>query len=365
MEELGYIKRMRVEGFKSIKKMDLSLSPLNVLIGANGAGKSNFISLFQFLNKVQSKQLQLYVQQKGTSEALLHFGSKETPEIKIIISFAINSYKAVLVPTQDGRLIFKEELAGFFPKDSGYKGGDKTIILQASDESGLPDHKKSTIGGYVSEYLSGLKIYHFHDTGETAKVKKVCNLHDNLQLKPDGENLAAFLYLISIRHNKKYQKIIQTIQRIAPFFHDFILQPEKTDNGEMIRLRWRHSNSDGYFDANSLSDGTLRFICLTTLLLQPELPKVILLDEPELGLHPYAMQLLGGMLKSASAQAQIIISTQSVTLANQFGWEDIVVVEQNNGETIFKRLKEEEIKNWLDDYKMGDLWEKNLIGGAP
>ena len=174
--------------------------------------------------------------------------------------------------------------------------------------------------------------------------------------------MAAFLY--SIQDTPEYERIVQTIQRVAPFFHDFILVSDK-NNKEQIRLRWKHKGSDAYFDANGLSDGTLRFICLTALLLQPELPKVILLDEPELGLHPYALQILAGMLKSASNGAQIIVSTQSVTFANQFGWQDIIIVDQKDGESLFNRIKEEEIKPWLEDYAIGDLWEKNLIGGTP
>jgi predicted ATPase len=175
-----------------------------------------------------------------------------------------------------------------------------------------------------------------------------------------GENLAAFLY--NIRETNAYKKIVRTIQRVAPFFHDFIFEIEAN---EMIRLRWKHKGSDDYFDATMLSDGTLRFICLTTLLLQPNLPTIILLDEPELGLHPFAMQLLAAMMRSASEKTQIIASTQSVTLANQFSWKDIVVVDQIDNASNFRRLKEAEVTAWLEEYKIGDIWEMNAMGGTP
>ena len=168
----------------------------------------------------------------------------------------------------------------------------------------------------------------------------------------------------SIKGAPEYERIVQTVRRSAPFFHDFVLFPDK-NNEDQIRLRWKHKGSDAYFDANSLSDGTLRFMCLATLLLQPDLPKVILLDEPELGFHPYALQILAGMLKSASSRAQIIASTQSVTLANQFDFRDIIIVEQKDGESFFRRLEEDDVESWLEDYSVGDLWEKNLIGGTP
>lgn len=361
---LGKLNKITLEGFKSIKKMDLELGSLNVLIGPNGAGKSNFINFFKFMNVIQNKELQLYVAQKGTAEAFLHFGSKETSEIGARLHFSPNSYWMALVPTQDERLVFKAEIAFFHGDEAGYKGGTKSYALASAgaEESLLPKRGTMRAEEHVSRYISDWKIYHFHDTSDDAKVKKAGSIHENLRLRPQGENLAAFLY--SIQDKPEYQKIVHTIQRVAPFFHDFILQPDK-NNQEQIRLRWKHKGSDAYFDANSLSDGTLRFICLTTLLLQPQLPTVILLDEPELGLHPYAMQLLGAMLKSAATKTQIILSTQSVTLANQFEWSDIIVVEQKEGASSFRRLEQHEVEGWLEEYKMGDLWEKNLIGGTP
>jgi len=137
------------------------------------------------------------------------------------------------------------------------------------------------------------------------------------------------------------------------------------DNPQSIRLRWKHRGSDDTFDASDFSDGTLRFICLTTLLLQPRLPTIILLDEPELGLHPYALHLLAGMMRAASANTQIIASTQSVTLANQFSCEDLIIVDRVNDASQFRRLDEQELADWLDEYSIGELWEKNIIGGAP
>lgn len=365
MNKFGKLERICLTGYKSIQSLDITLSNLNILIGPNGSGKSNFINFFKFMNMIVDKKLQLYVSQNGSAEAFLYFGSKETEEINIDLYFPPNGYKATLVPTQDSRLIFGEEYAAFLPGNTGYSGGDKipNLTKPGAEESGLPRPGNRTIQEHVSLYLSEWKIYHFHDTGDTAKMKKPCNIDDNDRLSPHGENLAAFLY--SIQDTAEYKKIVTTIQRVAPYFHDFILQPDKA-NENQIRLKWKHRYSDDtYFDANSLSDGTLRFICLTTLLLQPNLPKMILLDEPELGLHPYALQLLGSMLKSVASKTQIIASTQSVTLANQFDYQNIIIVEQCDNTSTFRQLQEDEVNLWLDDYRIGDIWEKNLIGGTP
>ncbi len=364
MGDFGKLNKIKLSGFKSIREMELDLTSLNILIGPNGVGKSNFIHFFRFMNQLRSKELQIYVSQKGTAERFLHFGEKETKSIQAHLQFDPNEYKVELVPTQEGKLIFKSEEVIFNADKIRYQGGIKRFSLAnaGQEESGLPPPSTLTAASHVSGYIADWKIYHFHDTSDTSALKKVSNINDNVRLSPQGENLAAFLF--SIQRTTEYQKIVETIQRVAPFFQDFILIPDK-NNIDQIRLRWKHKGSDSYFDANSLSDGTLRFICLTTLLLQPYHPTVILLDEPELGLHPYAIHLLAAMIKSASTKTQIIASTQSVTLANQFEWQNIVIVEQKDGASHFSRLEESDVKIWLDDYKMGELWEKNLIRGTP
>jgi predicted ATPase len=301
MANIGKLDRIQLKGFKSIRNMDLELRHLNILLGANGAGKSNFINLFRFMNKLVQKDLQFFLAQQGGANRFLHFGRKITDAIEIHLLFKSNDYACTLVPDQTGGLIFKKEWIGdsddkFYPRIELAIRGDKESVLPSSTDP---------IASQVARYLSDWQIYHFHDTSETAMAKQSGAIYDNERLRPQAENLAAFLF--SIQNTDQYQKIVQTIQRVAPFFHDFILKPEKTDP-DSIRLRWKHCGTDDYFDANAFSDGTLRFICLTTLLLQPVLPLMILLDEPELGLHPYAMQLLAGMMRSVAHQTQIIKS---------------------------------------------------------
>ncbi|HEX8609919.1 MAG TPA: AAA family ATPase [Telluria sp.] len=363
MGTLGRLQHIEVAGFRSIRQLSLDLAPLNILIGANGAGKSNFISFFTLMNRLVEKRLQLHVRaQLNGADRTLYFGRKVTDRLTVDLHFRPNSYRATLVPANDDTLVFESEVVLFHADEIGYGGGVKSRLLAAPGaiESALPSAGTGSPAQHVARYLQDWKVYHFHDTSDTAKVKGAYNLHATERLMPQGDNLAAFLY--HMRETDNYQRIVRAVQRVAPYFQDFIFQPEAND---MIRLRWKHTGSDDYFDASMLSDGTLRFICMATLLQQPSLPTIILLDEPELGLHPFAMQLLAAMMRSASESTQIIASTQSVTLANQFGWQDMVVVDQDSNGSHFRRLEEQAVATWLEHYKLGDVWEMNALGGTP
>ena len=210
------------------------------------------------------------------------------------------------------------------------------------------------------------RLYHFHDTSRSAVVKQIHGVNDNEYLREDARNLAAFLYRLKNHHEAHYKRIVKTVQLVAPFFGDFHLRPT-VDNKEKIQLEWTEAGQDIPFFASALSDGSLRFICLATVLLQPAefMPATILIDEPELGLHPFAIAVLGGLIKSAAGKHQLIVSTQSVELVNEFDADDLIVVDKRGGASIFKRLNSEDLAEWLGEYSLGELWKKNLLGGRP
>ncbi len=358
---LGQLNQLKINGFKSIKSLDIELKSLNILIGSNGVGKSNFISFFKFMKKILDKDLQFYTAQQGGANKILHFGRKTTHEINFELEFDPNGYTATLVPGNQDNFIFKEEITSIYSSQKNFlsdnAGGLESKLPQSNSTS-------ANVNGYVVAYINHWKVYHFHDTSISAKVKQTCNLNDCDTLASDGANLPAFLRCVRENNEKSYTQIVKTIQRVAPFFQDFILEPE-ANNENTIKLRWKHKGTDEYFDAHDLSDGTIRFICLTTLLLQPYLPTIILLDEPELGLHPFALKLLASMFRKVSNKTQIIASTQSVTLADNFDIEDIIVVDRVNNCSEFKRLDKLKYEDWLEEYSLGEIWQKNLIGGVP
>jgi predicted ATPase len=356
------LKLLSVKGYKSIKAQDIPLTQMNVLIGQNGAGKSNFISLFRFLRNIIEGRLKNY-SLKNDIDKILFYGIKETKEIRITIEVSpFLFYQINLAPNIKGTLYVSSEFCGT------PKGSDITTlenITLSEEESGLSKKiKEFKSAEEVYNVLKEWRVYHFHDTTESAGVKKFGSLADNLFLFEDASNLAAFLYLLKHTQEEYYERIVKTVQLVIPFFKDFVLRPNPL-NEDNIRLEWNDKYSDKTFTANELSDGSLRFICMATLLLQKNLPKMILLDEPELGLHPSAITILAGLLRKASKRSQVIVSTQSVSLVNEFDAEDIIVVENKDAETTFKRLEPEKLETWLNDYALGDLWDKNIIGGNP
>ncbi|MCI0395619.1 MAG: AAA family ATPase [Chloroflexi bacterium] len=360
--------RIEIAGFKSIKEMDIELRPLNILVGANGAGKSNFISVFNLVSQIVARRLQSFVAQSGGANALLHYGSKITDSIYVQLHFGQNGYIFKLAPTVEDRLFFAEETV-WFHDHTLYERPYDELLGVGNEETELVDdfgRGKTRIGSYVLQALKSWRVYHFHDTSDTAKVKLTGDINDNASLRVDAGNLAAFLYRIQETEPVYYDRIVQTIRLVAPFFDNFLLRPDPL-NPNKIRLEWREVGSDSPFGAYVLSDGTLRFICLATLLLQPDetLPATILIDEPELGLHPYAITLLASLLRSVSTKRQVIVTTQSVTLVNQFAPEDIIIVDREEGRSLFTRQSLPQLQDWLDEYSLGELWEKNVIGGRP
>src|SRR5260370_5800118 len=290
------LKHIEVDGFKSIRELKLDLRTLNILIGSNGSGKSNFISLFKLLNQAVEQKIQLTVRQAGGANALLHYGRKKTIQIRVLLMFERNDYECVWIPKNDDALIFTREM-GYFHElgDATPRSQSYQVKLQ---ESVLPKIGKERYGipAYVLEKLKSWKVYHFHDTSDSAPVKATGDINDNLYFRSDAANLASFLFSLQRAYPKNYDSIRDTIRMVAPFFDDFILRPVP-ENQTKIRLEWKERESDYPFLAHHLSDGTLRFICIATLLLHPHLPSTILIDQPELVLHPYAITFIASLMQ--------------------------------------------------------------------
>lgn len=344
---------IEISGYKSIQSERIDLKPINLLIGANGSGKSNFISFFDFLNRLYNRNLNEYIALSGGENKILFNGQKCTDTISFKIEFdnGNNGFSASLKLGTNGFVFTNEHLI--------YRG-DRGVNISFSERESRLKVTDNYRAKYIIKYLNGFRKYHFHDTSSKSPFTQLSHIENDIHyLYSNGSNLAAFLYWIKESNKIVYNRIIKTIQSIAPYFLDFIFLP---NNENLLRLHWKDKFSDIVYGATDLSDGTMRFIALTVLFLQPNLPDTIIIDEPELGLHPAAIAKLGGMIKSVSAKGcQVIIATQSTDLISHFSPDSIITVDQINGSSKFIRLDSKELQEWLEDYTIDDLWKRNII----
>lgn len=365
---MAHLERVTIRGFKSIRELDnFELRKLNVLVGSNGAGKSNFVGFFRLLRAMAEEALATFVLEHGKADAFLFNGPKITKEMFSHLVFGQNEYRFTLKPTVTGELIVSRE-------EVLYRvGGTWSLKTTGRPESGLKSWKGelSSWGRYlgpahyVYESVSSWVVYHFHDTSHTAPMRRDQSVRDRRELQPNAGNIAAFLYRLKQIHSDSYEKVRYHIQLIAPFFDDFILEPQQGGSTELIRLEWQQKGSPTPLQPYQFSDGTIRFICLATALLQPNPPHTVVIDEPELGLHPFALNVLAKMLRQASGQTQIVVSTQSAALLDAFEAEDVVVVDREAGASTFQRLDAGSLKEWLEEYGLGQIWQKNVFKGGP
>jgi predicted ATPase len=376
---MAQLTSLRLAGWKSIRDADIRFRPLNILIGGNGAGKSNLVSFFKLMSEARAGRFQVQVGTTGGAELLLHYGSKRTPVIEAEFQFTTDggpgAYSFRWIPAAGNTLIFDEEKLTAYAKENpsieqsvrsrrerGHRESDLNVLYDLDN----PDTDFDRCGESISSYLSHTRVFHFHDTSPLGPMRRDCLIDANRFLYPDGANLPAMLYLYRQRYPTAYRRIVAAVKAVAPFFEDFVLEPLRL-NPRNIALHWRAKGSEYEFGPHQLSDGTLRAIALFTLLLQPEedLPELIVLDEPELGLHPAALAVLADLLKSAARHSQLLVATQSAVLIDHFDVDDIVTVNLRDGATTFERLSADRLQDWLEEYTLSELWERNVIGGGP
>ncbi len=366
-----HLDKLTVKGFKSIKSLeDFELGNLNVFIGGNGSGKSNFIDIFRLLRAMlelslpdlNNPNLQSYFLDGDGFDNFLFNGPRVTDKMEFEFFFGQNGYKFELVPSSGERVLIENEEKYYKPSGWNILNTSGLIPYLLNDRLEKGINQPVGVSHYIYGTIESWRIYHFHDTSKRASMRRLQKVEDNEYLRFDASNIAPFLLNLREKENRSYQNIVDTVRLIAPFFNDFLLKPNSND---MVSLSWIQKGSDYPMRSHQFSDGTIRFICLATALLQPYPPSTIIIDEPELGLHPYAIEILAELIKSTSNKTQLIVSTQSPSLLSNFNLSDIVVVNRKDGATEYERLNENDFSDWLEEYSLGDLWEKNVISGAP
>ena len=368
------IESVTIRGFRSLADFTISEMPdASVLIGANGSGKSNFIRFFEMVSwMLRSRKLAEFIQRQGGADDQLFRGNRHTPrmdaEINLRTEKGRNDYGFALAYAHLDRFFFTEERFRFssaeYPTvaawqylDSG-QGEAEIVDARYSGQSVNP-----TTASVIVHLLRDCSTFQFHDTSYGSNFKKRWDVGDDDQLRSDAGNLAPILYRLEHQDIGRYETICGHISRVLPVFDRFAIE----ESYGKVSLRWKTKGADKTIGAHLTSDGSLRFFALVTLLNLPSemLPSVILLDEPELGLHPAAVTLIGGMIKALAAQRQVIVATQSPLLVDAFDLDEIFVLDLEDGRTKVRRLCNSDYQDWLDEYTTGELWQKNLLGGRP
>lgn len=376
MTDIRPLDTLVVHGHTSLLDVSIQFATdVTVLIGANGSGKSNLIGVLELLGRIVDRQLQEHILTVGGYSVIRYSGPGAGDEFDWIRAEVWgveqgglrNGYKVELAPGPDDEALLYETL--YFQNAERFAKPFNTR-LGVHRESALADEARgssrgSGIAQHVLPILEGCRVFHFDDVGPSAPPKRTSTIGDDIGLRWNAENIAAVLFRLKNQKPFDYARIVGAVQSVAPFFKTFILEPTTSD-GERIRLRWQQHGADRVFTANEMSDGTLRFVCLATALLQPDRPSTIVLDEPELGLHPFAIHQLAGLVRvAASGGRRVILATQSVTLLSRFSLEEIAVLQRRNGCTEVSRPHPDEIRDFIRDYSLGELWEMNLLSGRP
>ena len=363
-----------LEGFKSFASSEIEFGDITVLLGANGSGKSNLVSFFRMLGFISTNNLQLYIGQQGGPESLLRLGARTTPQMRATVEFGgfsdghetTTAYHVRLMDAAPDRMLFAEERVEYHHAD--FSEPQRVLLGSGHGESRLQEKREEgdKMCGVLLWLLSQCRGYQFHDTSLQARTRRSGYIEDNRYLRDDAGNLAAFLYVMERNDPVCYRRIEDTIRLVFPAFGGFDLNPRATDSSKIL-LNWHEKDHAEYLlGPHQISDGTLRFMALATLFLQPVLPNVIVLDEPELGLHPFAIVVLAALVRSAATRTQVILATQSARLVDEFQPSQIAVLEADSRlGTRCQRLSGDELSGWLEDYSLGELWEKNKFGGRP
>ncbi|NUN16705.1 MAG: AAA family ATPase [Myxococcales bacterium] len=362
----GSLDKLTIRGFKSIGQLeDFELKSLNILVGANGAGKSNLIGFFRMLQSLIEGNLANYIRDNGGISDLLYNGRKTTKQMEFETRFGVRGYRFTLMPGPGEGFALVDEARYYQHGTTGWwelgSSGDNSSLLVKEAKGTSHDNQYSRP---VYNVISSWKIYHFHDTSSTAAMRHAEIVEDNKTFRYDASNIGPFLLRLRNEHKFYYDEILNACRLVAPFLDDFLLDPQQMGPKTKVSLTWKTKGSDYPMQPYHLSDGSIRFICLATALLQPTPPSTMIIDEPELGLHPEAVRILAELIEDASKRTQIIIATQSPLLLDQFAIDDIVVVNRKSGQSTFERLRHTDFEQWLEDYSVGELWTKNVIQGG-
>jgi predicted ATPase len=394
---------IKIEGFRSFKKVELEMPRLAVLIGPNGGGKSNFLDLLMLVAEAGNGQLANGVYKRGgfpniafgfdpSQEAGIELRFKEAlwwrvptrggdDKLDVRFKMAVRNYGSIAQVTAES--VWQESATEPSLCAEMVSRGPAGAVLRAPNEAGavvaeerrgvtpselvisqVKDSEKYPASSFVLRELAGWTLYRDIDVGPEARVRQPTLIRPDVLLLPDGSNLSSVLHSIQQGHPDLWSEILEDLHTA---YQDFVKLTVPAGGGDgKVHLRWfeRPYEKEG-MSANLLSDGTLKLLCLMAILKTPDPPSLICIDEPELGLHPDWIKLVAELLQDAAARTQVIVATHSPHIVAKLEPEQVIVTEKVEGETHLNQLKTRDLGNWLKDFSLAELWLSGEIGGRP
>lgn len=381
-----------VQNYRSLVDIRLALRDLMVVIGPNGVGKTALLEVLQLLQRGSQQELNGFLESQGGFQAVLNHqkGLGESPRLEVKLEVDVQSeqssapmnYSFELVGKQVGYVIDLERLEWQYdPRaENPFRYIDAHYDrLYYADPAGTgmvrPDWDYTRLELALAQVpkmyrqpealrsmLASTRHYSFLDVSPRAVVRLPQSLTPATRPGPNGENLYSALHNLRASHYDTYERIAALLQQGFP---DFGRIEFPVVGAGQVTLAWYDRGDKDPFYPNQLSEGTLRFLWLITTLLAPPSPAVVLLDEPEVSLHPELLKLLAALLQDASQSGQIVVATHSPDLIRWLQPEEVLIAEKEEGRTRLTWADELDLGEWLAEYTLRDLWLMGNLGGRP
>jgi predicted ATPase len=359
VEDFPRITSLKIDGFKVFENFEAKLGPLEVVVGANGAGKSSLFELLRFLREGMEREIPPEIVPGGLGMQLFH--SPESPRFSWLLDIAGLSDK---VFSYFGALIGPAGVARFDDEGLAVDGG---VSVPFGHLTGDGPPKRLELGLFKNEQTKA--TYYFIDRFSlyssfkisSSKIRRSSLVEQDPQLREDGGNLSSILHYFATEHFSILEDLRSLLRLIGPGFQSLTVKA-RGGPGEVMAF-WREEGVDADLTLADLSDGILRFLCWAVLCLHPKPPTLICIDEPELGLHPRVLPLLAGLFQKASERTQIILATHSSYFLSQFPLENIAVMRKEDGRAVWIKPADHQVfRDILSDFGQDEISHLHISG---
>jgi predicted ATPase len=377
------INRIKIAGFRRLHAIDLPVRPFMVLIGANGVGKTSFLDALSILSASASGNLNGILSRFGGIANILTRGISE--DLSFFVDMAVPGYKPLeyelrLAPKGTGYAISREVLSqqrdGYPEPFKHIDSTDGDIRYYEIEEERLvrPDWEHGPLETSLAQVpkmfrqpeelrriLATATQYHALDVGPRAPVKMPQPMKPATLPGPDGEDLVPFLYYLREGDRERFDRIVDSLRSAFPDFEELSFPPVAAG---MLAMTWKDRKFNKSIYINELSEGTLRFLWLVSLLQSPNLSTVTMIDEPEVSMHPELLSLLADLMREASKRTQLIVATHSDRFIRFLRPEEVVVMDINeDGSATATWADSLDLDQWLAEYSLDEVWRMGRMGG--